>query len=102
MTKLNQQRNCMKLKMFHQSGDVLYPVKMKNKDTGLLAFRVSAAGNKKEDSIEVEDEQSMLDYVVKKRYAVRATSLTAITGSSKKRSGLYRLDQQSIVKHQLI
>jgi hypothetical protein len=102
MTKLNEQRNCMKLKMFHASGDLLHPVKVKNKDTGLLAFRVSPGGNKKEDSIEVEDEQSMLDYVVKKRYAVRATSLTAITGSSKKRSGLYRLDQQSIVKHQLI
>jgi hypothetical protein len=102
MTKLNEQRNCMKLKMFHESGDVLYPVKVKNIDTGLVAFRVSLGGNKKEDSIEVEDEQSMLDYVVKKRYAVRATSLEAITGSSKKRSGLYRLDQQSIVKHQLI
>jgi hypothetical protein len=102
MTRLNEQRNCMKLKMFHESGDVLYPVKVKNKDTGLVAFRVSAGGNKKENSIEVEDEQSMLDYVVKKRYAVRATSLEAITGSSKKRSGLYRLDQQSIVKHQLI
>jgi hypothetical protein len=102
MTKLNQQRNCMKLKMFHQSGDVLYPVKIKNNDTAVVAFWVSSGGNKKVDSIEVEDEQTMLDYVLKQKYAVRATSLTAITGSSKKRSGLYQLDQQSIIKHQLI
>jgi hypothetical protein len=102
MTKLNDNKICMKLKLFHESGDVLYPVKVKNKDTGVVAFRVSSGGNKKVDSIEVEDEQTMLDYVVKQKYAVRATSLTAITGSSKKRSGLYRLDQQSIVKHQLI
>ena len=92
----------MKLKLFHESGDVLYPVKVKNNDTAVVAFRVSSGGNKKVDSIEVEDEHSMLDYVVKQKYAVRATSLTAITGSSKKRSGLYRLDQQSIIKHQLI
>ena len=100
MTKFNEQRNCIKLKMFHASGDVLYPVKVKNKDTGLLAFRVSPGGNKKEDSIEVEDEQNMLDYVLKKDYSVRASTLTAVSGSSKKRSGLYRLSQRSILRHE--
>jgi hypothetical protein len=102
MTKLNEQRNCMKLKMFHESGDVLYPVKMKNKDTGLVAFRVSPGGNTKVDSIEVEDEQSMLDYVLKKDYRVRASSLSAVSGSSKKRSGLYRISQRSILRHEHI
>jgi hypothetical protein len=102
MTKLNEQRICMKLKMFHQTGDVLYPVKMKNKDTGLVAFRVSPGGNKKVDSIEIEDEQSMLNYVLKKDYGVRASTLSAVSGSSKKRSGLYRLSQRSIVRHEHI
>jgi hypothetical protein len=102
MTKSNDNKICMKLKLFHESGDVLYPVTIKNIDTGRIPFRVSLGGNKKVDLIEVEDEQNMLDYVLKQNYSVRATSLTAMTGSSRKRSGLYRLDQQSILKHELI
>jgi hypothetical protein len=102
MTKSNDNKICMKLKLFHESGDVLYPVTMKNIDTGRIAFRVSLGGNKKVDLIEVEDEQSMLDYVLKKDYRVRASSLSAVSGSSKKRSGLYRISQRSILRHEHI
>jgi len=92
---------CLRLKLHHESGDILHPVKVKNKDTGVVAFRVSKGGNTKQDSLEIEDEQSMLDYVLKQDYQVRATSLNSVTGSSKKRSGLYRLSQRSILKHEL-
>lgn len=97
----SSQKICLRLKLHHESGDILYPVKVKNKDTGLVAFRVSRGGNTKQDSLEMEDEQSMLDYVLKQDYQVRATSIAPLTGSSKKRSGLYRLSQHSIVKHEL-
>jgi hypothetical protein len=102
MNKIIDQRVCMKLKLVHESGDTLYPVRMKNTDTGVVAFRLAPGGNSKQGSIEIEDKQSMLDYVLKKKYSVRASSLTAMTGSTKKRRGLYRLGQKSITRYELI
>jgi hypothetical protein len=87
----------MRLKMTHETGDVLYPVKMKNTKTGKVAFRVSEEGNKVEDCIEIEDEQIMLDYVVKKGFSVRARTLPTST----KRDGLYGINKRKIVSYRL-
>jgi len=76
---------------------------MKNRDTGLVAFRVFEQGNKKTDCIEIEDEASMLEYVLKKSYGVRARTLPiSSSGHSKKREGIYKIAQRSITDYQLI
>lgn len=80
-----------KLELEHKSGEKLYPMKMKNRDTGCVAFRLSKRGNTKSDSIEVVDELEMITKVINEGYMVRAR--TVKTGG---RSGLYRLGQQSI------
>lgn len=97
MTSKTLSRLSMRLKMIHETGDVLYPVKMKNTKTGKIAFRVSKEGNKIEDCIEIEDEQLMLDYVVKKDFSVRARTLPTST----KRDGLYGISKRTIVSYQL-
>ena len=91
MTSKSLSRLCMRLKMTHETGDVLYPVKMKNTKTGKVAFRVSEEGN------EIEDEQIMLDYVVKKGFSVRARTLPTST----KRDGLYGISKRTIVSYKL-
>jgi hypothetical protein len=97
MTSKTLSRISMRLKMTHETGDVLYPVKMKNTKTGKVAFRVSEEGNKVEDCIEIEDEQIMLDYVVKKGFSVRARTLPTST----KRDGLYGINKRKIVSYRL-
>ena len=81
--------------LLHQSGDKLYPVKIKNRDTGKVSFRVSkggAGGNTKESGIEIEDEYKMKKYVLEQGYAVRAAT------TSKSRNGLFKIGQRSIVR----
>lgn len=80
--------------LVHKNGDKLYPVKMKNRETGKICFRVSpggTGGNKKEMGLEVESEHEMKKYVLQKGYAVRAATLN---GS---RKGLYKIGQRCIV-----
>lgn len=74
----------------HSSGDKLYPIKMKNRDTGAVAFRVSLKGNTKTASIEVASDDEMKRYVLEHGYAVRASTL------DKKRHGLFKVGQRSI------
>ncbi len=97
MSNTTESRLSMRLKLTHKSGEHLYPVKMKNRQTGKIAFRVSESGNKLTDCIEVECEQTMLDYVVKKGFSVRARTLP----NARKREGLYGIDKNSIVSYQL-
>jgi len=81
--------------LLHQSGDKLYPVKMKNRDTGKVAFRVSrggTGGNTKESGMEIEDEYLMKKYVFEQGYAVRASTM------NKSRNGLFKIGQRSIVR----
>lgn len=85
---------CKRLKITHKSGDVLYPVMMKNRGTGVIAFRVSKSGNTKEDSLEITDENQMIDLVVNSQFRVRAR--TVLPSSQGGRSGLYALDQRSV------
>lgn len=45
--------------LVHKNGDKLYPVKMKNRESGKICFRVSpggTGGNKKEMGLEIESE----------------------------------------------
>jgi len=80
--------------LVHRNGDKLYPVRMKNRDTGKTSFRVSAGGtggNKKEMGLEIECEQEMKKYVLQKGYAVRASTRDS------SRKGLYKIGQRCIV-----
>lgn len=81
--------------LVHESGDKLYPVRIKNRDTGKIAFRVSkggAGGNRKDAGIEVEDEYQMKKYVLEQGYAVRASTV------DKSRYGLFKIGQRSILR----
>lgn len=88
-----------KLILIHQSGDELYPVRMKNRDTGKIAFRLSKKGNTKLDSIEVEDEALMIFKVLNERYMVRARTKLPINRGG--RAGLYHHNERSIKNYRL-
>lgn len=76
--------------LVHESGQHLYPVRMRNGATGHVAFRVSAGGNTKADHIELDDESEVLHHVKELGFAVRASNKD---GS---RKGLYALSGHSI------
>ncbi len=88
---------CRRLRLYHTSGDLLFPVKMKDRDTGRAAFRLSKEGNKKTDSIEVTDEQEMIRKVTTEGYAVRAR-----TEKPGGRQGLFKIDQRGILRWELV
>lgn len=78
--------------LLHVNGAHLYPVRMKNRDTGRSCFRVSkggAGGNTKAAGREVEDEETLLRLVLG-GYAVRAAQLKG--GSA----NLYRVGDRAI------
>ncbi|GHB02554.1 hypothetical protein ACFFLG_19105 [Shewanella indica] len=91
---------CRKLRLTHKNGQVLYPVRIKNNDTGKLAFRLSKKGNTKAEGIEVSDEQDMILKVTTQGYKVRAR--TEQPPSQGGIAGLYALDQRSISHWQKI
>jgi len=65
-------------KTFHlrrHDGRKVVPVMMKNRDTGVIAFRVAKMGNTKESHIEVTDESELLRYCESGLYQVRARPL---------------------------
>lgn len=79
----------------HKTGHKLYPVKVKNRESGVVAFRVSVGGKKgntKEIGQEVHSEQELEKYVKELGYAVRAATKN---GEIK---GLYKIGHRSIVK----
>jgi hypothetical protein len=89
-----------KLRLNHTEGDVLYPARMKNMDTGRVAFRLSKRGNTKADSIEVTDEQEMIRKVTTQGYKVRARTIKPVSKGG--RGGLYSLTETSIRDWQLM
>lgn len=93
------ERISRKLELVHSSGALLYPVRIKNRDTGRIAFRLSEQGNTKGDSIEVEDEQAMIDKVLNGNYMVRARTLEPASRGGL--AGLYRLKERSIRDHRI-
>jgi hypothetical protein len=86
-----------KLILVHANGANLYPVRMKDRDTGRVAFRLSKRGNTKKDSIEVVDELEMIRKVTKENYMVRARTVKPVSQGGS--VGLYRLQERSIRKH---
>lgn len=56
----------------HESGDRLFPVRILNRTTGRRSFRVSPAGNTKQDHIELDDEADVLRHVTELGFLVRA------------------------------
>jgi hypothetical protein len=90
---MDQDRFSKLFYLVHNSCDKLYPVRMKGRDTGNVAFKVSPGGeggNTNAKSIEILDEHEMKSYVFDHGYAVRASTLN---GS---RKGLYKIGQRSI------
>jgi len=91
---MTQERFSNLFYLVHKNGDKLYPVRMKNRDTTKICFRVSPSGtggNKKEMGLEIECEHEMKNFVLQKGYAVRASTKD---GS---RKGLYKIEQRCIV-----
>jgi hypothetical protein len=82
--------------LIHDSGDVLYPIKMRCKKTGVIAFRVAPHGNTTQDSIELHDEHEVLRHVRDLGFSVRAKSKTT------ERHGLYKLEQRCITELKIL
>lgn len=79
--------------MVHSSGDKLFPVRVKNRSSGIAAFRVSPGGmggNTKEAGMEVSNENEMKRLVLEEGFAVRASTV------DRSRTGLYKMGQRSI------
>ena len=90
---VNNDRICQRVKFILHDGTELYPVKMKNRQTGTVAFRLSeggAGGNTIENTIEVADEGEMISMVCNKGMSVR------LQNADGKRQGLYTKDGRSV------
>jgi hypothetical protein len=92
MLKDTEELFSKKFCFIHSDGRELYAVKMKNLDSGVLAFRVSLNGNKKSDGLEVDEDQ-MIQLVRYKNYSVRMTTLNRTVPAS-----LFRMTGKSIKK----
>jgi hypothetical protein len=88
----SQERISRKFSFVLNNGTEVFPVQMKRRDTGSIAFRVSpggAGGNTLEASEEV-DEETMVRKVFNEGYAVRCKSLDGNT------NGLYKHGHRSV------
>jgi 5-methylcytosine-specific restriction endonuclease McrA len=89
---ISQERISRKFSFILNNGIEVFPVKMKRRDTGVIAFRISpggAGGNTLEASEEV-DESTMIQKVLEEGWAVRCKSLDGNT------SGLYKKAERSV------
>lgn len=80
--------------LIHKSGDLLYPVRIRDRETGVVAFRLSrggANGNTKALSLEENDEDLLLSRVVEDGWAIRASTLSG------RRQGLYKLGRRNVI-----
>ncbi|AJJ25036.1 MULTISPECIES: hypothetical protein [Yersinia] len=94
------------LELIHESGDVLYPVKITSKLSGNTAFRLVPPGmEKKDNTIEVVDPSEVITLVIHKGHSVRCSTLVATVlgkdGKKIKRSGLYKIRERSITKYNI-
>lgn len=89
---IHQERVSRRVRFILKNGLEVFPVMMKRRDTGNLAFRVSrggTGGNTLACGEEV-DEETMLRKILDQGFAVRCTSLD---GSTK---GLYRISGRAV------
>jgi len=88
----SQERISRAFSFILNNGTEVFPVQMKRRDTGVIAFRVSpggTGGNTLSASEEV-DEETMVRRVIKEGYAVRCKSLDGNT------NGLYKHGHRSV------
>lgn len=78
--------------LIHSTGTRLYPVRMRNRDTGRTAFRLSKGGNTLAESVEIEDEANAFEMVNSGQWAIRAASLDS------KVQGLYKVGLRSVLR----
>ena len=87
------ERVCARVRFILHDGTEMFPVRMKNRTTGKIAFRLSeggTGGNTKEQGVEVDDEDTMIEQVCHQDMAVRLVSADG------KRQGLYRSSGRSV------
>jgi len=87
------ERVCSRVLFVLHDGTQLFPIRMKDRASGKVAFRLSkddTGGNTKDQSEEVDDEATMIDLVCKQNRAIR---LSNADGS---RQGLYRKTGRSV------
>jgi hypothetical protein len=90
---LDKERFCGRLKFVLHDGTELFPVRMKSRDSGKVAFRLTAAGtagNTKDTIEEVEAENQMIELVCKQNRAIRLYS------ADSSRQGIYRRTGRSV------
>ena len=86
-------RFCKTFCLIKNDGTELYPVRIKSRTSGRLAFNLSeggANGNKRENVIYEENESALFNLVVNEGLAVRAS---ALNGRS---PGLYKVNQRAV------
>jgi len=87
------ERFCTRVLFVLHDGTQMFPIRMKDRASGRVAFRLSkddTGGNTKDQSQEEDDEATMVDMVCKQNRAVR---LSNADGS---RQGLYRKSGRSV------
>ena len=80
--------------LHHVSGDELFAVRMRNRRTGRLAFRLSRGGeggNRMDACVEEDDESVVYERVFRDGWAIRASTKNC------SRQGLYKLAMRTIV-----
>lgn len=68
--------------LIRNDGAVFVPVKMRNNETGNVAFRVAKHGNTKDGEMEITDEAQLLAYCHSGQYQVRVRPLDKSTSAS--------------------
>jgi hypothetical protein len=95
MNNHGHSRYATRLALVLHSGHKVYPVRVKNLDTGATAFRISNGSNKKVDTVEVSDEYRMIQMVLEDRRPVRCRSL------DRQVDGIYGLGRRSVAYAEL-
>lgn len=88
----NQERISQALSFILNNGSEVFPVQMKRRDTGAIAYRISrgGAGGNTLESVQEVDEATMIRKVLDLGCAVRCTSHDGAT------KGLYKPGQRSV------
>ena len=74
MPSFTSDRVCREFWLIDADGRRHFPVRIKNRNTGRIAFNVSDSGNLKSAITEVDAIESVADLVLKKAYSVRVVS----------------------------
>ncbi|WP_286220136.1 hypothetical protein [Marinobacter apostichopi] len=91
---------CRRFRLIHVCGDVLYPARIKDRESDEVAFRLAKGGNTKDDSISVQSEEEMIAKVLRQGFRVRARTEKPVSRGG--RAGLYAIDEQAIRSYELI